>query len=156
MSDLEEYHNTFKYLYNLVTVQREFAMTDKTLEEVIEEVIQHLIEQEELAPKTKRIRHTTPNYWESTWGRMLLDPTLSDPNSFYAKKFRRRFRVPYPLFAEVILPSCREHGILATLRRERIPLEFKVLAALRILGRDYCSDSISELSAMGESTCNSF
>jgi hypothetical protein len=37
--------------------------------------------------------------------------------------------------------------------RERIPLEFKMLAALRMLGRDSCSDSVPELFLMGESTC---
>jgi hypothetical protein len=84
---------------------------------------------------------------------MLLDPCLLDPTSFISKKFRRRFRVPYPLFADIIIPSCQEHGVLNS-EKERIPLEFKVLAALRMLGRDSCSDTISELSSMGESTCN--
>jgi hypothetical protein len=127
---------------------------EKYLEAQLEEIIQILMEQESGAHKIKRTRRETPNYWESTWGRMLLDASLLEPTSFTAKKFRRRFRVPYPLFADVIMPLCREHGILRT-ERERIPLEFKVLAALRMLGRDSCSDSISELSMMGESTCNS-
>ena len=68
-------------------------------------------------------------------------------------KFRRRFRVPYPLFPDVINPLCRQYGILKT-QRERIPLELKLLSAFRIFGRDYCSDSISELSFIGESTIN--
>ena len=82
---------------------------------------------------------------------MLLDPTLADSNSFAAKQFRRRFRNPYPLFSDVIIPLCRQCGILTT-QRERVPLELRVLSALRILGRDYCSDSISEFSFIGEST----
>jgi hypothetical protein len=127
-------------------------MLDQSLEAQLEEIIQLSIEQDSVIHKRKRTRRESPNYWESTWGRMLLDPSLLDPSSFTAKKFRRRFRVPYPLFADVITPLCREHGILRA-ARERIPLEFKILAALRMLGRDSCSDSISELSLMGESTC---
>ena len=80
--------------------------------------------------------------------------TLADSDSFAIKKFRRRLCVSYPLFSDVIIvPLCRQCGILTT-QRERIPLELKVLSALRILGRDYCSDSISELSFIGESTVN--
>ena len=36
----------------------------------------------------------------------------------------------------------------------RITIEFKILVALRILGRDNDCDTVSELSAIGESTCN--
>jgi hypothetical protein len=107
---------------------KELTMLDESLETQLEEIIQILIEQESVFHKRKRTRRETPNYWESTWGRMLLDPSLLDPSSFTAKKFRRRFRVPYPLSADVIMPLCREHGILRA-ARERIPLEFKILAA---------------------------
>jgi hypothetical protein len=97
------------------------------MDQALENIIEQLIEQECAEHKRKRIRRETPNYWESAWGKMLLDPCLLDPTSFISKKFRRRFRVPYPLFADIIIPLCREHGILKS-EKERIPLEFKVLA----------------------------
>ena len=117
---------------------------------IIENVVSNDIEKER---QKKRVRQENLYYWDSTWGRILLDPTLADSDSFAAKKFRRRIRVLYPLFSDVIVPLCRQYGIL-TIQRERIPLELKVLSALHILGRDYCSDSISELSFIGESTVN--
>ena len=70
---------------------------------IIEDVITNDIEEEER--QMKRVRQETPNCWDSTWGRMLLDPNFSDSDFFAAKKFRRRFRVPYPLFSDVIVPD---------------------------------------------------
>ena len=39
---------------------------------------------------------------EFGWGKMLLDPELDNPLSKQAKKFRRRFRVIYPLFLYIV------------------------------------------------------
>ena len=60
--------------------------------------------------KTRR-RGRRFNYWDSEWGRLLLDPTIMDPKSPQGLKFRRRFRVPFPLFIEVIIPLCKERNI---------------------------------------------
>ena len=116
------------------------------MEDKIKEIIEHIMENEvdiddEVHIK-KRARSETPCYWDSTWGIMLLDPLLLNPESHIAKRFRRRFRVSYSLFSEIILPLCKQHKILYT-KKARIPLEFKILAALRMLGRDSCSDSIA-------------
>ena len=50
--------------------------------------------------------HGRPVYADTTWGRMLREQAevLKDPNSTQAKLFRRRFRVPYPLFLLYVLP----------------------------------------------------
>lgn len=95
-----------------------------------------------------------PNYWDSVWGKMLLNPEIENPNTFVAKKFRRRFRVPYPLFKEVIVPKCVDRNVFESQRESQIPIEFKVLIALRILGRDAVADECNELSFVGESTCH--
>ena len=117
------------------------------------DVILPQVEQEK-----KRSRKTTArqDYWMSVWGKMLTNPEIEDPESFVARKFRRRFRVPYPLFKEVILPQCVSHNIFETKREcgGTIPIEFKLLIALRILGRDAVADDCSELSFVGESTCH--
>ena len=43
------------------------------------------------------------NYIESTWGSILTNPRFKDPSDIRGGKlFRRRFRVPYPMFGKVI------------------------------------------------------
>ena len=41
-------------------------------------------------------------------------------------------------------------------RTKQIPIEFKVLASLRILGRDYYADDVAEILNCGEETARSF
>jgi hypothetical protein len=90
-----------------------------------------------------------PDYKSSVWGRMLVNPRIQDPDDRKGGKlFRRRFRVPYPLFEDLVSttrgsriflegPDCR--GVMAA------PLELKILAVLRVLGRGYCFDGVEEL-----------
>ena len=62
--------------------------------------------------------------------------------------FRRRFRVSYPMFEQIVTmtkenrwfsdaPDCSG--------RRGAPLELKILGVLRVLGRGYCFDGIEEL-----------
>jgi hypothetical protein len=105
--------------------------------------------------KRKRFNHQI-NFNETNWGKMLNNPETQDPNSTEGKKFRRRFRIPYPLFKECLVPLCKEHNIF-NLKKERkgiIPIELKIMAALRVLGRGSCCDDIAEMSEIGESTAN--
>ena len=83
-------------------------------------------------PKTPKI-----DYWQTKWGLLLRDITIDNPKSRAAKIFRRRFRVPYRLFRDVIVPECERVNIFGTKveSKVRIPLQFKILIALRILGR---------------------
>ena len=55
-------------------------------------------------PKVKRSRavYERPNYWDSSWGRMLQSRDLEVPGSRDAQKFRRRFRVPFPFFKDLL------------------------------------------------------
>lgn len=90
-----------------------------------------------------------PGYDYSEWGQMLKNPRYQDP---YDKKggqlFRRRFRVPFPVYLEILRMTRESNwftegrdaiGILAA------PLELKVLSVLRVLGRGYCFDGVQEL-----------
>ena len=44
-----------------------------------------------------------PNYMMSTWGRMLQSERVTDPTDRKGGKlFRRRFRVPYPIFLQLV------------------------------------------------------
>ena len=61
--------------------------------------------------KHTRKRPKKIDYWQTEWGRLMLDPSTMDPKSRNGLKFRRRFRVPFPLFHEVLVPICREKNI---------------------------------------------
>jgi hypothetical protein len=90
-----------------------------------------------------------PNYGASTWGRMLNNDRIKNPvDKKGGKQFRRRFRIPYPTFLKIVEmtreakwfseePNCAG--------QEAAPLELKILAVLRVLGRGYCFDGVEEL-----------
>jgi hypothetical protein len=72
--------------------------------------------------------------WNSSWGWMLNKLKVADPQSWIAKKFRRRFRVPYPMFTNVLVPMCQRAKVFGDEKICKIPIEFKIMAALRMLG----------------------
>jgi hypothetical protein len=115
--------------------------------------------------KVKKSRTSVPrdkDYWRSPWGKLLRNPSVKVPGSYFAKQFRRRFRIPYELFYPLI-EECKQHGVfdsvadsIGTGRAKRIPIEFKVLAALRMLGRDYFADDVAEILDCGEESARQF
>jgi hypothetical protein len=52
--------------------------------------------------KKRRIRNVPRNFYTSRWMEDLSDPQLLNPESTAAKKFRLRFRVPYPVFIDLM------------------------------------------------------
>ena len=112
---------------------------------------------EELDVRKKRkinVIQRCTNLWETNWGKMLLNTATADIETWEGKKFRRRFRMDYRMFREVLVPMCKEINVFEMKISSHITIEFKILVALRILGRDNDYDTVSELSAIGESTCN--
>ena len=100
-----------------------------------------------------------PDYSTSIWAQMLKNDKakLLDDTSREARRFRRCFRVPYKLFIEVMVPQCKEEStpiFSDDFRKFRVPVEIKLLIALRILGRDACADDCRDLSLVSDSTCN--
>ena len=92
----------------------------------------------------------------SVWGRMLQHPELANAGSWVSRKFRRRFRVPYSMFLEIV-EECKEHNVFGIpVRKSKILIEYKVLSCLKILGRDLCCDEIDEALNIAESTVNKF
>ena len=101
-------------------------------------------------------------YWRSPWGILLREPSVKVPGSYYYKRFRRRFRIPFELFYPLV-EECKQHKIFDTVadaigtgRTKQIPIEFKVLASMRMLGRDYYADDVTEILNCGEETARSF
>ena len=109
-------------------------------------------------PFRRRKCGARPSYLASNWAQMLLQRQCEDPSSKAGKLFRRRFRVPYPIFANIVTITrekawFREHDGIG---RPSCPLELKILGVLRILGRGMCFDGISELTNIGEEAIRVF
>ena len=118
----------------------------KTLEEKLDS--------QDKIPKRRRLAtEDLTNFWDTPWGKLIQHPDVRDPATKTGKIFRRRFRLPFPLFNHLV-NLCQEHDIFETKRQSKIPIEAKVVACLRILARDHCADDIYELShtVIGEST----
>ena len=102
----------------------------------------------------KKRRRTYPrhNYKESVWWHFLSKPTVQDEKHRDGKLFRRRFRVPFELYRQ-LLHLCRDGSLKKyflcrendAVGRPSVPLELKLLGVLRVLGRASCFDSIAEL-----------
>ncbi len=134
-----------------------FSHEDEFLEEeAIESLLFENIEDFVGKPlsKKKRSARIAIDYWKTTWGLWLKNPEIHNPNSKIAKIFMLRFRVPFILFNEKILKMCNDDNIfdLTYQSNKRIPIEFKILACLRILGRGLCYDDINELSSIPNSS----
>jgi hypothetical protein len=128
-----------------------FAITD---EEIIE-VVNALSENGVFSAPTKRRRRNSVVIEGTVFGCMLADPRLQDPTSSEAALFRRRFRVPYQLFVDVLVPLCKERNVFEMKKNSTIPVEHRILVVLSILGRGECGDVCMMLSGIGASTCYS-
>jgi hypothetical protein len=78
------------------------------------------------------------DYWDTRWGRLFRSPNVNDPHSREGKKFRDRFRIPFPLF-KYLVSLCEEDNIFDTIGPSIIPMEMKVASCLRMLGNWGCS-----------------
>jgi len=103
-----------------------------------------------------RQRKPPVDFNKSQWMMMLQDEGLRQPDSAVSKKFRRRFRVPYPVYLDLLDKTEMELGFtrrpLDFLGTQGVPLELQVLGVLRVLGRGTCFDGIEELSLADEET----
>ena len=145
----------------------ENAVNEEKAENRIEEVSRR-VNRKDYSRGPKLRRGDDP--WNSNyWLLNLADPRVSDPTSRSGKKFRRDFRIPHIIFLEIIemLKSTRDEygnsepifnypkrlicGIVS------IPLEIKVLCALRTLASGLKFKDAAELSGyMSESSANLF
>jgi len=137
-----------------------FNINEEFWLKVTEDIISDILEEEEISNKKrkrKRLGRTRKiDYWNTPWGILILSEKVVDIKTKQGKIFRRRFRVPFLLFKNALIPLCREYNIFGIKNEHacRIPLEFKVLYALRILGRGSCCDDIAEVGIGFESSVN--
>jgi|GEM_PF-5395458 len=126
----------------------------------INETIINKIRFVEEKPIKKRNRYNTGIIFNDTpWGQILKNPQILIPESYWARQFQRRFRLPYPLFLQLV-EDVKEFNIFNMVNpystKVKIPVELKCMAALRMLGRDLCCDDVFELSHIPLSSCNKF
>ena len=81
------------------------------------------------------------------WWRLIHHPDVADKKTSTGKLFRRRFRVSFGLFEQIVkvmkpLMGIRDRNNGGV---ESIPFEIKVLSSLRRVGRGSCWDTIKEL-----------
>ena len=85
----------------------------------------------------------------------INEPRCRDHLTLEGKQFRRRFRVPYTTF-ENIVAFVRSQGYFTegddAIGKKSYSLELKVLGALRVLGRGICFDDVAELTNMSAET----
>ncbi len=86
-----------------------------------------------------------------------VDDPIWDDSSRRAKEFRRRFRVPYALFMDIVAKARGWFGEPQDRAgRKRHPLPLKVLGVLRVLGCNTYFHLLTELTGMSEETHRTF
>jgi len=141
----------------------EFRITNEkeSEEEVAEQYAMNLVAKRllllttepETFKRTRKIKDYNSQFWQSECGKLLQHPNINYPRTTEGKRFRRRFRLPYPLF-QYLVEICIRYNIFDLTNASPIPIELKILACLRILGRNNCADDVTELSheILGEAT----
>ena len=99
-----------------------------------------------------------PDYKESVWWKMLEKGDCKIPGTREYKLFRRRFGVRFERFKNFCETARTWDTIkeIDAIGREAVPLELKVLGALRMVCKGCAFDAIAELSGMSESTMYRF
>jgi hypothetical protein len=61
----------------------------------------------------KRKKKPRKDYYNSQFWQWLQDPALNDPNTAEGKLFRRLYRVPYPVYLD-LLEKCKTFELFGT------------------------------------------
>jgi hypothetical protein len=139
---------------------RDFVISN--LEGILEQtdLLNYLFEEAFKEQQTRTTKPRVEDYWETPWGQNLRNPEVRCITSAAGKQFRRAFRLPALFFTDWFVPKCIAVNVFDSKIKKNgdfmghIPIEFKILACLRILARGNCCDDMRELSIIGESTCN--
>jgi hypothetical protein len=96
----------------------------------------------------------------SLWYNLYACPEAradTDHDERFLKKFRHRFRCPYPLYVELCdLAITWKPGTTDAVGRELAPIHLMILTSLRYLGRGWTFDDCEEASAVSEDVCRVF
>ena len=129
--------------------------------DMMEDAITELEDDDEPPKPPKKRRRRNPHringdYSGSPWFKSFMNIPLDhelnvNPDSAACKRFKARFRVPWRMFVDKLLPWTKAKfpqkndavGIPG------IPTELKLLAVLRVMGRAETFDTVSELTDCG-------
>ena len=113
----------------------DFSIEDASFEEAIINFIQsetfigtvgrEAFENQERVAREKRrriSRRRCENLWDSNWGILLSQPNIRNPDSYEGKQFRRRFRLDYRSFEDVVVRVCEEKNIFESKNKSRIDI----------------------------------
>ena len=105
-----------------------------------------------------RLVYQRHDYSSSPWARMLGNPSTQDASSRDGKRFRRRFRMPFPMFCEIVAlwTSWFPKAKTDVGKRASVPVELLILGVLRILGRGAFYDDVAEIIGCSEETVRTF
>lgn len=111
---------------------------------------------EEIVKKIPKTRNSCPrtDYSQSPWAVMLAKGHCQDLEHKDGRYFRRRFRVPYPLFTRIV-ELCKHYDWFPESHRSA-PLELKLLATFRRLGRGGCFDNLYDSCGIDQETLRVF
>ena len=118
-----------KFRYSREQFLKVLLVESGMLEEIYEEEFE--VEGSAKDGRTDKIDYFT----DSKWGRMISDPRISISKSKEGKEFRRKFRVPYPVFKNILVPESERLNVFEVKDwiRIRVPTEMKLLCAYGFL-----------------------
>lgn len=86
---------------------------------------------------------------DSWWHMLYVDCPMLDDDRFH-KKFRRRFRLPYEQYRELVNDAVEGNWFPRWMKEESSPIDLLILGSLRYLGRGFTFDDCEENTAISE------
>lgn len=141
-------------LYHEIMSDNEVSGFSRLKRKVFRVLLEEVLVQEASEKVKTRCSESRTVYATTSWGLLLSRGYCKDIHHKDGKYFRRRFRVPYSLF-ERIVTICRQYNWFPESHRSA-PLELKILATLRKLGRGGCFDNLYDSCGIDEETLRVF
>ena len=124
-----QYRTQYKSWYKSWHTNKMSHDDEEEMDAVVDAVVDWIAQNSSLfVPVGSRKRKKKTDLWKTSWGIWLKDPDTQDPHTLAGKRFRLKFRVPYPLY-EHIVDKCTEVNLFNVTYHHlvRVPIEFKVL-----------------------------
>ena len=116
-------------------------------------------------PRAKAVLSPPTDFHNTQWGKLITRLSLFNEGrgpcitKREGKLFRRRFRVPWQIYCELVL-KCKEFSLFGSrcnddtdlCNNNICPITIQLLGVLRMLGRHWICDDVAEATGMGEST----
>ena len=110
-------------------------------------------------PFRKRLVYVKKNPKNSLWWEYVMGGSYADPTSRDGKAFRARFRTTHSFFLDLVEKAKElfpKHKKKDAIGKSSSPIELKVLAVLKILGRGVCFDDCADCTFMNKETHRRF